>query len=172
MVLWHEAAHWRGQPKRAGAERRVYGDSAYASQKVMIEGRARTPKTSPTMHPAQQHRGRSDQGQKPQQVTYPIARGACVRRAQATVGLWQGALQRRDQERYARVRRPSAGQHLPQSATADGTGAPMRAASGREGPRNRPDRPTNELIGGDPFRPNRAVNCAHRSFDRTCSATS
>lgn len=28
------------------------------------------------MHPAQQHRGRSDQGQKPQQVTYPIARGA------------------------------------------------------------------------------------------------
>ena len=40
MVLWHEAAHWRGQQKWVGAERRVCGDSAYASQKVMIEGRA------------------------------------------------------------------------------------------------------------------------------------
>ena len=64
MVFRHEDAHWRGQPERAGAQRggdcrqrprqapatraaarsrasgRVYGDSAYASQKELIQGKA------------------------------------------------------------------------------------------------------------------------------------
>jgi len=72
-VLWHEAARWRGQSKRPGEQRRrhpanvhdkhplpdllhgheqrVYGDSAYASQKDLIHSKAPRPATSRTVAP-------------------------------------------------------------------------------------------------------------------------
>lgn len=74
-----------------GAERRVYGDSACASQKVLIEGRG--PNAKDFSNQRTRSSGIVDEAVKVknrQQVAYPIARGACARRGQATVGLWPG----------------------------------------------------------------------------------
>ncbi len=111
-----------------GQERRVCGDSAYASQKKLIEGKA--PKAKYFTNQRTRRNGIVDEALKAKnsrQGAHPLARGACVRRGQAAVGFWQGALPRPGQERDTGVHGPGTGQYLPQPTTVDGTGAPMRA---------------------------------------------
>lgn len=62
--------------------------------------------------------------------------------------LWgghSGALSRAAEERHVRIHGPSAGQHLPVPRTSVGTGAPVRAQIGLEGPANRQNGQAEEL---------------------------
>jgi IS5 family transposase len=100
-----------------GNEQRVYGDSAYASQKALIGARPPRPRLHQPAHPPCRRGGRSSAGQEPQQVAHPLAGGACLWRGQAPVGIWQGALPRAAEERHAGVHGLGAGQHLPWPTT-------------------------------------------------------
>ena len=55
------------------------------------------------------------------------------------MGVHQGALSRAAEERHARIHGPGAGQHLPVPQSSVGTGAPVRAGIGPEGPANCPN---------------------------------
>ena len=117
-----------------GAERRVYGDSVYSSQKELIAGKAAGQGLHQPACAQPARRGkRGHSGDKPQQVAHPRPRRACLLRPQATLGLRQGALPRAGQERHASLHRAGAGQHLPRATTADGTGASMIEQCGSKG---------------------------------------
>ena len=93
VVFRHEAAHWRGQSKRAGAQRcghggqrarqtstarllhgneqRVYGDSAYASQKALIASKA--PKAKDFTNQRTRRAGEVDEFSGPRTATSPAS---------------------------------------------------------------------------------------------------
>jgi IS5 family transposase len=108
-----------------GNEQRVYGDSAYASQKALIAGKA--PKAKDFTNQRVRRQGEVDEGaagQEPQQVAHPCSGRARVLRGQAAVGLWQGALPRAAKNATRAFTALGAGQHLPWPRALDGTGAP------------------------------------------------
>src|SRR5580765_7771697 len=112
-----------------GNERRMYGDSAYASQKELIASKAPHAKDFTNERGAQpQRRSRRAQArEEPQQVQDSRARRACLRGRQAAVGLQQSALPRPSQERHPGVHRAGSGQlvHVPKAT--HGLGASARA---------------------------------------------
>ena len=62
-----------------GQEQRVYGDSAYASQKELIHGKAPQPGLHQPAHGAQGQRDRGARGEEPQQVADARPGRACLR---------------------------------------------------------------------------------------------
>lgn len=119
-----------------GNERRIYGDSAYASQKHLIASKA--PKAKDFTNQRSRFKGFIDGAcQEPQQVTHPGTGGACVWRGQAPLGIWQSALPWPAKERDPGVHGFGTGQHLPRSTKPDGTGASMNRESRPKGLQNR-----------------------------------
>jgi IS5 family transposase len=101
-----------------GNERRVYGDSAYASQKPLIQGKApqaldftnqRTRKAGCEIDEVKRAKNRHKS-----KIRSRVG-------GQAAVGLREGALPRSGQERHTRLREPGDGQHLSRAATTVGT---------------------------------------------------
>ena len=138
-----------------GDERRVYGDSAYASQKALIQAKA--PNAQGLHQPARaQGGGEVDEVERAKnrnkskiraRVEHVFARG------QAAVGLRQGALPRPGQERHARVRGAGAGQHLPRAATTVGT-SPCIASQERANARSQRKNGTYQLENAPQVRAN------------------
>ena len=137
MVFRHEAAHWGGQPNGLahsavvtaanvhdkhplpdllhGNERRVYGDSAYASQKTLIASKAPGPKDF-----TNQRTRRAGGWTKFSGPRTATNRGCALGSSMSL--RWssacgdsprQGALSRAAKERHACVHGLGAGQHLP-----------------------------------------------------------
>ncbi len=121
-----------------GNERRVYGDSAYASQKTLIASKAPGQGLHQPAHPPCGRGGRSSAGQEPQQVTGARSGRACLCGGKAPVGIHQGALSRAAKERHACVHGLGAGQHLPCPRAPAGTGAPVRVRKGSKAPETGP----------------------------------
>jgi IS5 family transposase len=110
-----------------GDEQRVYGDSAYASQKELIASKA--PMAKDFTNQRTRFKGVIDQVgsayQEAQQFTHSLAGGACLWRDQAVLGIWQSASPQLAKERDAGVHGIGTGQHLSWSAELVGTGASM-----------------------------------------------
>ena len=153
-----------------GAERRVYGDSAYASQKALIEGKA--PHVKDFTNQRTRRNGIVNEAVKLKNRSKSRIRArveyvfGMVKRLG---GLWQGALSGAGKECDARIHGPGTGQHLPQPTTADGTGASMRAANGPRARQNRPHG-ARDTSSGDLFGRSRYVINRGGLFDGAYSA--
>lgn len=118
-----------------GMERRVYGDSASASQKAPIHSKAPRAKDFTNQRLKYQWRGLRDrQGEEPHQVRCAGTGGTRVWRGHAVVGIWQSALSRFAEERDSCVHGRGACQHLSGAQDLDCTGASMRRENGPKGP--------------------------------------
>ena len=155
-----------------GNEQRAYGDSAYASQKKLIQGKA--PRAKDFTNQRTRRAGGSvnevQRGKEPQQVKDSGSAGAYFWPGQAAVGLCQGALPWFAEECHAGVHARGAGQFLSQPTKVDGTGASMRAPKGLDGPCIRPQQESrNEAVHAS-FRPLRSIRRPSRHFDGAYSA--
>jgi len=124
-----------------GQEQRVYGDSAYASQKALIRGKA------PEARDFTNQRGRSRRGsaqQESQQVEDQGQGRTCIRSRQAPVGFHQGALSRAGKERQPCFCSAGPGQRLSLAQAIDGTGAPVMGEKRAIGPGEWPKRAENQ----------------------------
>ncbi len=124
-----------------GEERRVYGDSAYASQKALIRDHAPHARDFTNQRVRKQGGGGRGRAQpEPQQVQGPCPGRARVRGGEASVGLCQGALPRAGQERQPQLRGTGAGELVPGACPIGRIGAPAgrpRAAKAASGAQNR-----------------------------------
>jgi len=126
-----------------GNEQRVYGDSAYASQKDLIAGKA--PNAKDFTNQRTRYAGIVDEAvrSKNRNKSKIRSRVEHVWRGQAPLGIWQGTLPRSAEERHTGIHHLGAGQHLPRSTKADSTGASMRRETRAKSPQNSPDGPKN-----------------------------
>lgn len=115
LALWDETAHWRGQPERVGPfgsgdagqcprqacaapllhgqEQRVYGDSAYASQRALIVSKA--PRAKDFTNQNTRKNGKIDEvqrGKNRNTIADQCPGRACLCRGQTLVGLHEGTL--------------------------------------------------------------------------------
>jgi IS5 family transposase len=122
-----------------GREKRVYGDSAYASQKTLMHGKA--PRAKDFTNERVRRAGEVDEAKcakNRNKSKNPGPGRACICRGQAAVGLYQGALPGPGQECVPRLHRAGIGEYLPGAPSVDGTGAPVTGESGRKRPVKRP----------------------------------
>ena len=123
-----------------GHELRVYGDSAYASQKDLILSKApnahnftncRTRKAGGEVDEVKRRKNRNKSKDK-----NPRRTRLC--RDQTTVGFYQSTLPRLSQECRSRIYRAGIGEYLLISKSIDGTGAPIAGKWLAKNPRSSP----------------------------------
>ncbi len=109
-------------------KQRVYGDSAYASQKELIHSAA--PKAKDFTNQRTRRNGLVNEELKARNHNKSKIRsrvGARVCGGQAPVGIWQGVLPRTAKECNTGIYGVGTGQYLSVPRAVDGTGASMRA---------------------------------------------
>ena len=114
-----------------GQERRVYGDSAYTSQKALI--RSKAPKAKDFTNERVRKAGQVDEAKRAKNRSKSKIRArveARVCRGQAAVGLYESTLPRLGQECQPGIHGAGVGQYLLGAPSADGTRTPVMGETG------------------------------------------
>nr|WP_277986346.1 hypothetical protein [Noviherbaspirillum cavernae] len=119
----------------------MYGDNAYARQKVLIQSRAPQARDFTNERARKRKDGEVDEAKRAKNRTKSKVR-AKVEHMFAVVkqlwGLCEGALPRLGQECVPRLHGAGVGEYLPGAPSVDGTGAPVTGESGRKRPPTSP----------------------------------
>jgi len=127
-----------------GQERRVYGDSAYASQKELIHSKA--PKAKDFTNQRTKKGGEINEAKRLKNRNKSKIRARVEHvftRDQAPVGFYQGTLSRLGKEHRSRINGTGLGEYLPVATSIDGTGAPVSGRRTGEKPNEQPERAKN-----------------------------
>ena len=139
-----------------GNEQRVYGDSAYASEKALIESKA--PQARDFTNQRVRRGDQIDEAERSKNRNKSKVR-ARVEHVFAVV-VHQGALPRAGQERHAIVPGAGSGQHLPGAPAPRGMSAPAMGASGACGAEWWRLAPNSDHFGHEPaMRNHRTPSC-------------